>query len=137
MVVHCYKELVEVGRLVVVRVVWRLARVVIHGRFVIARKPSLRNIPAEIIMKTKSVALSAGNEKSCVLPRAFTNKADSEPFMFTIVFPSLLSFGEIVMQRGPPVSDTVTLCALNVLRHRELHHSEVGASGADSQSSLQ
>ena len=48
----------------------------------------LRSIPAEIIIKTKSVALSAGNEKSCGLPRAFTNKADSVPFMFTIFFQS-------------------------------------------------
>ena len=42
----------------------------------------LRSIPAEIIIKTKSVALSAGNEKSCGLSRAFTKKEDSVPFMF-------------------------------------------------------
>ena len=34
----------------------------------------------KIIIKTKSVALSAGDEKSGVLPRSFTNKADSVPF---------------------------------------------------------
>ena len=48
----------------------------------------LRSIPAEIIIKTKSVALSAGKEKSCDLQRAFTNKADSVPFMFTNLFQS-------------------------------------------------
>ena len=37
-VVHHCKELVEVGRLVIVSVVWRLARVVVQGRFVKARK---------------------------------------------------------------------------------------------------
>ena len=37
-VVHCCKELIEVGRLVVVSVVWSLARVVVHRCFVIARK---------------------------------------------------------------------------------------------------
>ena len=69
-VVHRCKELVEEGRLGVIRVVLRLARDVVHGCFVIARQLPrfhLRTIPAEIIIKTKSVALSAGAEyKLCL-----------------------------------------------------------------------
>ena len=65
-----------------------LARVVVHWCFLKAPK-----LP-QIITMTKSEVLSAGDEKLCVLHRAITNKAESVPFIFTIVFSSLPPFGK-------------------------------------------
>ena len=88
--------------------------------------------PAKIIIKTKSVGLSAGYENSCGpcgLLRAFMNKADSVPFMLTVIFSSLPPLRKTVMLSGLQDSDTLYL--LDVLCSRELHHSEVLTSGTN------
>ena len=87
-----------------VRVVWRMARVVIHWCFVKPGSFHLRSIRAKIITehtcrnnnKDEVVGLIAGDEKSCVLPRAFTKITDSVPFQFTIVFLYILHIQDVL-----------------------------------------
>ena len=68
-VIHRGKELVEVGRLIVIRVLWRvvrrLASVILHGCCVMAWQIPIT--PPEIVIYAQSVALSAGAEyKLCL-----------------------------------------------------------------------